>query len=855
MSLAKGGWARWDIRAQLITLVAGALLPLIAFVALSLHYRSEDAERQLRQVASHEAAQLQAAVDSHLSLIEGVLGSLAPRLSRDGGLISQAELESIGRHLPAYVHNIMVVDASGRALSSRVTYTREQMEAGVSGRPYLAAALRTQRFVVSEPFTGRLSPARLFVGALAFHDAHGRPAGAVILSTDVESFRKHLLADAASHKVSAAVLSDNGEPIVISEGAPALESFREALRDAGRKVGASGELKSVGSEEGRYAAYRSTRAPWTVVVVTDPEVAVREYSPYYKMLAAAVIALMLALAAAIAIARRITRPLRLLREGAEALGRGELRHRVPVLGGEAGHVGEAFNSMARQLEAQRLTIRADAERFRAIFHNCPLPMAISDLESGALLEVNAAFTAISGKTANEVIGRSSGQVNLWVDAGQRERALALLRERGRIEAFECRHRVRDGKEADLLLFAELVRFGERGVIVSTSVDVTERKDAEKRLKEMSKRLTLATRSARIGIWDLDLRTRQLVWDETMFALYGLAPRDFDGRFEDWLRRVASEDRVQLDKCRVEALSTSDQVDIQYRILRADGTVRHLRSSASVERDEMGIPVRLMGTTRDVTENVLGREALARVNSELEARVVERTGALQETVRELEAFSYTVAHDLRAPLRAIDGFSSYLVQELPPREPGGASDLIGKIRRNVGCMDRLIDGLLNYARLGRQTFRPVPVDMTALANEVRGELADSHSGTKITIDAMPGALGDPQMLRQVWSNLIGNACKFSQGKDAPQVAIGSTTDAEGTIYFVWDNGVGFDMRYRDRLFRVFERLHTDVQFGGTGVGLAVVQRVMQRHSGVVWAEGFPGEGSTFYFRLPDRSLGG
>jgi light-regulated signal transduction histidine kinase (bacteriophytochrome) len=263
-------------------------------------------------------------------------------------------------------------------------------------------------------------------------------------------------------------------------------------------------------------------------------------------------------------------------------------------------------------------------------------------------------------------------------------------------------------------------------------------------------------------------------------------------------------------------------------------------------------VRLMGTCFDVTENVVGRERLARVNSELEARVVERTGELQETVRELEAFSYTVAHDLRAPLRAIDGFSCYLGQTLRDSQAGEVPALLSKIRRNVGSMDRLIDGLLNYARLGRQDVRGVLVDMSGLARNVSKLLAETYPQVDIAVDALPDTFGDLQMLQQVWTNLIGNACKFAAVQATPRVTVGCATDAGGTVYFVRDNGVGFDMRYSHRLFRVFERLHTDPEFGGTGVGLAVVQRVLQRHAGAVWAEGSPGEGATFYFRLPHRS---
>jgi PAS domain S-box-containing protein len=837
-----------DIRFQLVALVAGAVLPLLAFVAYSVYTEHVATEREVREAAVEEALQLRSSLDSHLHFLEGVLAALSPLALHQGPGISTSEMERATSHLPAYVRNVMIVDVDGRVRGAKYPVMAQEMDSGLAGRAYFQEALRSRRLVVSEPFVGRRVGRAMFVAALALRGPAGAVTGVMVLAVDATAFGGEVFSALPDTRITAALLGGAGELVAISRPDGPVSAFRQVLYDFERRSESLGGLPANAGENG-YGLVRSTLAPWSVVVAADTERMAHERLPYYQMLAAAALALLAAFAVAAYLARRITQPLRALRLAAETFGRGELRHRIPRLSGEVGRVAEAFNAMAGQLEAQRLTIRGEAERFRAVFHNCPLPMALSDLGTGGILEVNAAFTAKTGKTANEVIGKTTAEIDTWIDLDQRARALAILREQGRIAGFECRHRTREGSEADVLMFAELVNLGGRRVIVSTSVDVTERKLAERRIREITKRLTLATRAARIGIWELDVRSRQLSWDDTMLEAFGIAAHDFSGRFEDWIGRVVPEDRAQLDKCRGHALARGEEIDIQYRVVRSDGNVRYLRSRASIERDEQGAAVRLIGTTHDVTETVLGREALARLNSELEARVVERTGALQETVRELEAFSYTVAHDLRAPLRAIDGFSTYLSRAIDAQAPEAAA-LLAKIRRNVGSMDHLIDGLLKYARLGRQTFRAGPVDMGAIAEEARRELAEAYPGVEVRIDALPSAFGDPDMLRQVWTNLLGNACKFSHGRPAPRVAVGSTRDAQGTVYFVWDNGVGFDMRYRDRLFRVFERLHPDAQFPGAGVGLAVVQRVIHRHSGTVWAEGFPGEGSTFYFRLPD-----
>ena len=841
------------IRAQLLALVAAALIPLIAFVGWTLYEQHVETRLDVQEEALDQAKLLRAAVDGHFSLVEGVLASLAPLALRGEGFIQPSELDSVVRHLPTYSTNLLSFDAKGQLLAAHRVPSQRAAREGIARHSYFHAAIRTPDVPVSEPVVGSTSGDRMIKTALAYRDWNGEVAGVLVMTTNLAALEARLLDPLAERHLNVAIVTPDGRTVMRSKGGISVDAARPPLREAIARNESEGDLTQDGTGFA-FASVRSARAPLNIVVVADVSVAAGQRIRLSIMALAAIIALAAGVLFALLVARRISHPLFALTRAAQALGRGESAHRVPALDGEVGDVGRTFNAMADQLEAHRETIRAEAERFRAVFDHCPLPMAMTDLETGAITAVNTAFAAVSGKSPGDVVGKTSAQIGIWVDPAQRDTALRLLRAYGRIEGFECRQRV-NGKEADVLLFCEVITLEGRRVILSQAVEVTEQKRSERKLREVSKRLTLATRAARMGVWDLDLRTGRLAWDETMFELYRAAPQDFGGRFEDWLRYVPLADRGEVEKCRADASGASVDLDFQYRVLLAEGTTRYLRSSASVERDECGQPVRLIGTTRDVTENVLGREALARVNSELEARVVERTGKLQETVRELEAFSYTVAHDLRAPLRAIDGFSCYLGESMRYSDGQEATALLGKIRRNVGSMDRLIDGLLDYARLGRQSFAPGPVNMNELVASVRGDLSAAYPQVEIRVDALPDTVGDAEMLRQVWSNLLANACKFSRSQASPAVSVGSTSHADGTVYFVCDNGVGFDMRYSDRLFRVFERLHTDAQFGGTGVGLAIVQRIMQRHSGTVWGEGSPGDGATFFFRLPNTAPAG
>jgi signal transduction histidine kinase len=254
-------------------------------------------------------------------------------------------------------------------------------------------------------------------------------------------------------------------------------------------------------------------------------------------------------------------------------------------------------------------------------------------------------------------------------------------------------------------------------------------------------------------------------------------------------------------------------------------------------DELGRLARSFNTMAD---------QVARSHHELEDKVAERTA-------ELESFSYSVSHDLRAPLRAIHGFARILLEDHQAKLDPEAQRLLGVIDQNTRQMGDLIDDLLAFSRLGRQSISRAPVDMTELAgsvvDEIRRAEAERNGHFEIEIGALRPAYGDPALLRQVISNLIQNAVKFSRGRPQPRIEVGSTANGDQTVYFVKDNGAGFDPRYRDKLFGVFQRLHRAEEFEGTGVGLAIVKRIVQRHGGRVWAEGKTDEGATFYFTLP------
>jgi PAS domain S-box-containing protein len=390
--------------------------------------------------------------------------------------------------------------------------------------------------------------------------------------------------------------------------------------------------------------------------------------------------------------------------------------------------------------------------------------------------------------------------------------------------------------------------------VAVTVDVTARRLMEIALRQSEDRRRLTLEAASMGTFEVNLMTGEGDWNSVEFRLLDLQEGDVPPSPETFFRYVHPEDVQRLQQEWDEAVRVGT-MDSEFRIVLADGSVRWLAGKGSFlyasnpdDADSERLPTRFLGVNYDITKVKDAEDRIRRLNAELEDRVLLRTAQLEAANKELEAFTYSVSHDMRAPVRAIDGFSRILQEEHFANISPEAADCLNEVSRNAKYMGRLIDDLLNFSRLGRQAPRMESLSPGALVQQCIGEQSVSETAQIRVLHLCP-CFGDAFLLKQVWVNILSNAVKYSRRSNPPIIEIGSGSSQGEVIYYIKDNGVGFDMRYADKLFGVFQRLHRQEDYEGTGVGLAIVQRIIHRHGGRVWAESSPGAGATFYFSLP------
>ena len=509
--------------------------------------------------------------------------------------------------------------------------------------------------------------------------------------------------------------------------------------------------------------------------------------------------------------------------------------------------GMLVSSAIRDItERKRSEAALETERdlLRALMDNVPDQIYFKDRES-RFLRNNRAHLARFGLTGQaQALGKTDFDFFPQQHAEEARQDELRVMETEQMLGTEQRVAWPDGK-VEWELTSKMPLRDASGEIIGTfgiTHDITSRKRAEDDLKSLSDRLQLATNAAAIGIWDYDPANDHLIWDEQMFQISGIAPEDFGGNRAAWEAIVVPEDLLRETETLQSALQSDKKFSSEFRVIWPDRSVHFIQAEAIALHDASGRAERFIGTCRDVTEQRKAEDDLKRTMTELE-----------RSNTELEQFAYVASHDLQEPLRAVTGCVQLLQKIYGDKLGDEAGELIRHSVEGAVRMRTLIDDLLAFSRVGThgKPFERTDSNATLEAALANLTVAMEESQARITHDPLPILDADSTQLQQLFQNLIGNALKF-HGVNPPEIHVGATRQNGKWLFSVHDNGIGVEPQYRERIFVIFQRLHTRSEYAGTGVGLAICKRIVERHGGDIWVESEPGRGSTFFFTIPDRT---
>jgi PAS domain S-box-containing protein len=509
-------------------------------------------------------------------------------------------------------------------------------------------------------------------------------------------------------------------------------------------------------------------------------------------------------------------------------------------GGErekTGYLISVIEDVSEQVASEARVLESEA-RYRQLFALTPLPMYLRDEDTLEFLEVNDACLALYGYSRDEMLAMNL--IGIQTPENRGRYLGALNRPVGIVEHLQKKHVRKSGETFDVEIYSYPTTLAGRKVRLVLVRDMTDQMRMERLLRDNEARLRAIADNVPAVIAFFD-DVRQLQYSNLAFDRWFGTEHAGKPRYGESLHPLLER-----------ALRGEDVVN--EIVLDTLAGKRVVRMTLIPHRGEDGavVGVHLMGY--DLTDFRHAEAEVRHLNAELERRVEQRTRALAAANRELESFSYSVSHDLRAPLRTIDGFSQILLDEYATKLDETGRGYLERVRAGSQRMAKLIDDLLELARVTRRDLQIRDCDLSALALDIARDLAHADPARRVKVDVAKGMIvaADSGLLRIALDNLLRNAWKFTGLRQDAVIEVGCAEGGAGVTYFVRDNGVGFDMAYANKLFGAFQRLHSESEFQGTGIGLALVQRVIRRHGGNVWAEAEPGMGATFYFTLPAQS---
>jgi len=530
----------------------------------------------------------------------------------------------------------------------------------------------------------------------------------------------------------------------------------------------------------------------------------------------------------------------------------------------------------------RKAARQSEELFSKAFDFSPVDMAITRVSDGTYIAVNAMEGRLNGYTSDELTGRTSVEMDVWRDEAERQKFLEVLRRRGRVEGFETQQRHKDGHLVDCRMWAVIVEIGGEPCVLSSTINISEEKRREALLIDMARGLSAETGEAffrsvvqHLGkAIEADLvMIGETADNQNVSSLAMLQDGVLQPNINYLLAGTPCDLAIgQADLCvygqGIQKLFPEDQLLVTggfqayagTALRDADGTPIGIVNAMwrkpqppSPDRDAL-LQIFASRITAELVRLRRDRE-IQRLNETLEQRVNERTEQLKATNAELESFGYSVSHDLQSPLRSIEGFSVLLARRLKGRLSEEEERLFDRVRGNVVRMHELINDLLALARVSKGRLTLQEVDLSTMAQQVVAQEKQREPGRQVHLAIQPGITEhcDSKLARIILENLIGNAWKYSRQRADARIEFGQLPDREDgrKILFVRDNGAGFNMAYADSLFKPFHRLHHETEFEGSGIGLATVHRILERHGGFIRAESSEGSGASFYFSFDPR----
>lgn len=525
------------------------------------------------------------------------------------------------------------------------------------------------------------------------------------------------------------------------------------------------------------------------------------------------------------------------------------------------HLRQALENLGAEVKERKQiaeTLRESESLFRAIFEQAAIGIA-QVAPDGRWLKFNERLCGILGYEREELREMSFQQLthpdDLETDVASLDR---LIANEIQVYSREKRYIRKNGEIVWVNLTVSVTRdaAGMPEYFISVIEDITARKQINQALRESEARYKMVTELTSDYIYKIGVAADGKVsLDFVTESFYAVTGRDInDARtLESWSRIFHAEDLSKVMQFLHNLLSTREAGSIECRTYLANGEMRWVEVIAHPEWNENENRVTaIVGAVKDITARRQAEEEIRNLNAELEQRVRDRTAQLETANKELEAFSYSVSHDLRAPLRGIDGWSRALAEDYKDRLDEEGRKYVDRILAEARRMDRLIDDMLQLARLTRAEMQKDTVNLSALAETIVERLIRDEPQRCMSVKIRENmiAQGDARLLESALTNLLGNAFKFTGKTENARVEFGETEQDGRRVFFVRDNGAGFDMAYAEKLFSAFQRMHKASEFPGTGIGLAIVQRVIHRHGGETWAESKPNAGASFYFTLPE-----